>query len=196
MTLNLHLESGWLVWNVGLDDLELSAVVSAYVSDFDIPDSFDGLLAAVRITEAEALTRDGCGTVGIWAPPAQSQAAGGVMYLSSFIAERAKEASWKRMEKAVRKVPRLPGVVFLAYSSTTRMLDAGPTVIQHMETYQTNVQDLILNTWRFTVFPEAPHDGSEIHVFDFETVFPLLVDDFEEAVIELTYGTQPVPESS
>lgn len=54
-----------------------------------------------------------------------------------------------------------------------------------METYQNADDSTVVNTWRFTLFPEQPFSGAEIHVLDFETPYRALIDPFEDAAITI-----------
>lgn len=174
--------SDWLAWDAGLDDQGIANAIDRYPVVVQDPEHWSSVIAAVD-EDASAV---GAISAAIWVPETHAPAVMGNMKLTSFDLGKHRGNPWKKALKAARRPPAIPNVNLIDYSFDSFEVDAGLGVLQHLAT-STPSDDPVLHTYRFTIFPE---DRNEVHILDFTTVYPLILDEFEEAITEVVNELQ------
>lgn len=185
MTISFGLSDEWTMWNTGLDTEQIAHLADGALTSTD---SNDRVAEVIRMIDEQAQSDVGSLCAAVWLPEKGGEPRGSLRVWYHTVA-RPKDASWEQFLKAARKPPKTNGVVLKAYSVDMTSLSAGPTVIQYLETYEVDTGPL-LSTFRATIFPE---DRSAVYVLNFEIVFPLLLDEFEDAVVEVLDGVSIDP---
>lgn len=172
----LALSADWVIWRAGLETDDVADIVSGLPAG-----NTAGITEAVRALDAEVLALEGGNAGALWIPEGRDRAVLGTMTQQSLTSDGGRGATARAVMKQWQRPPQLPGVTVLDYSISTARNDVGEVVVQHMATH-TGDDEPVLHTWRGTVFPDG---GSNVVVLQFQTSFLTMLDEFDDALVEV-----------
>lgn len=182
MSITFGLSKDWVMWDVGLDDASVARVAGGrYAADNGTEENVRG---AIRMIDDRARSTPETISAALWLPAKDGREPRGSLLFTYYTVKRRKDADARRFLKNARNPPHTPGVVLREYSVDPTELAVGPAVVQYLKTYESDVEPEA-STYRVTIFPPG---HNEVYVLDFETVFTLLLDDFDDAIVEILRG--------
>lgn len=166
------------MWQTGLSPAEALDLARARTTTAE---SHRELLEIISAFDATAQQDHGSMHAALWLPASAGGAARGGLRIWYHPVERPEDASWESFLAVAQEGPITPGVTLTGYSVSSAVLPSGPVVIQYLETCPPDGGPQ-LSTFRATIFPET---RANVYVLEFETIFPALLDELEDSVVDI-----------